>query len=553
MRYRGAVSDQPRGWRGRRSRPAASRIAICGLIASALAVTVLAGSVAAVGAAGQSTGDRAVALSNSPVAASNAWQSYVEGNDASSVKPLGATVTSGNVTNPQALVTGDGVTTLTNVAGQAPPILFLDYGKEVGGLPFFNVQSASPTSPATSVTMRAGYSELRRYLIGAAPSTTLAAPAAAGATNVSVASVTNFNVGGPLTIDTGGNQESATITAVGTAAGAAGTTRARHGCRCHQREGQQRRRLRGRPAAADRLGRECRAGDGQRASALRAPARRSRRTRPTWRSRRRRRPGRARPAASSVERGEPAPASLRAMTVGLDSGANAETATIASTATTGLPVPLYTATPNAPIANWIWNTLDRHHQCDRPGLRAQGLHRRRPESGDSWRRCASTPTTPAFIYVNGNSLGQTSTVSNGWHNSTLVDIKPYLRRGQQRDRDRRSSTRAAAAAPSRRSSCTGAAASPIATCRTRRGRRSPATPATGPDGWTTQSFDDSGWGNAFISGAYGASPWNTSDTTPTSTATNSITFTAPLANAHASGTIIDAVTPAASPTSRSRR
>ena len=43
-------------------------------------------------------------------------------------------------------------------------------------------------------------------------------------------------------------------------------------------------------------------------------------------------------------------------TVGLDSGASAETATIASTATTGLPVPLYTATPNAPIANWVWST-----------------------------------------------------------------------------------------------------------------------------------------------------------------------------------------------------
>ena len=170
-------------------------------------MTVLAGAATSIGAPSQSTGDRAIGLSNSPIAAKNTWQSYVQGNDASVVNPVAATVMSGNVTNPQALVTGSGATTLTNVAGQAPPILFLDYGREVGGLPFFGVQSVSPTSPATSVTMRAGYSELRRYLIGAAPTTSLAAPAAPGATNVSVGSVTNFNVGGPLTIDTGANQD----------------------------------------------------------------------------------------------------------------------------------------------------------------------------------------------------------------------------------------------------------------------------------------------------------------------------------------------------------
>jgi hypothetical protein len=30
---------------------------------------------------------------------------------------------------------------------------------------------------------------------------------------------------------------------------------------------------------------------------------------------------------------------------------------------------------------------------------------------------------------------------------------------------------------------------------------------TGPDGWTTQGFDDSAWPNAFANGAYGAGPW----------------------------------------------
>jgi Bacterial alpha-L-rhamnosidase C-terminal domain/Bacterial alpha-L-rhamnosidase 6 hairpin glycosidase domain len=71
-----------------------------------------------------------------------------------------------------------------------------------------------------------------------------------------------------------------------------------------------------------------------------------------------------------------------------------------------------------------------------------------------------------------------------------------------------------------------------------------STPATGPAGWTTQSFDDSSWGNAVISGAYGVSPWNTSVTTPSSTVTNTIAFTAPLTKAHATGTILGTITPA---------
>ena len=53
-------------------------------------------------------------------------------------------------------------------------------------------------------------------------STTLAAAAAAGATNIKVTSVTGFVVGQAITIDTGANAETVTTTSVGTA-GAAGT------------------------------------------------------------------------------------------------------------------------------------------------------------------------------------------------------------------------------------------------------------------------------------------------------------------------------------------
>lgn len=159
----------------------------------------------------------AVARSKSPIRANNSWMRYVEGNGASTVHPVAATGI-GDVTNPQALVSGRGVTTLTWTAGQPQPVVVLDYGKEVGGLPYFNVSAATPTSTAKSVTMLAGYSEARKYLVGASPSTTLAATANAGDSNIKVASVANLYAGDPLTIGTGTTAESATIREVGTAA-----------------------------------------------------------------------------------------------------------------------------------------------------------------------------------------------------------------------------------------------------------------------------------------------------------------------------------------------
>ena len=160
----------------------------------------------------------AVALSKTPVAAQANWQGYIESKGAPTVQPVSIASTSGAVTNAQALAGGSGTATLTDVAGQAPPTIVLDYGKEVGGLPFFNVSSASPASSATSVTLRSGYSEAKQYLFGAAPSTALAAPAAAGATNVSVNSVAGFYTGQPLTIGSGSSAQSAQITAVGSPA-----------------------------------------------------------------------------------------------------------------------------------------------------------------------------------------------------------------------------------------------------------------------------------------------------------------------------------------------
>ena len=86
--------------------------------------------------------DSPASASRWPIPASNSWHRYVEGDGASTVTPVAATAM-GDVSNPRALVTGRGVTTLTWVAGQARPIVVLDYGKEVGGLPFFDVSSVT--------------------------------------------------------------------------------------------------------------------------------------------------------------------------------------------------------------------------------------------------------------------------------------------------------------------------------------------------------------------------------------------------------------------------
>ena len=151
-----------------------------------------------------------------PIPASRSWHRYVEGTGAEVLHPVAATGI-GDVANPDALVRGRGGTTLTWKAGQIQPVVVLDYGQEVGGLPSFGVASVRPDASASAVTMQAGYSEVNQYLL-ASPSTTLAVAAAAGDTNIKVASVADLVAGDPLTIDTGVGAESDTIAKVGTAA-----------------------------------------------------------------------------------------------------------------------------------------------------------------------------------------------------------------------------------------------------------------------------------------------------------------------------------------------
>jgi alpha-L-rhamnosidase len=153
-----------------------------------------------------------IQLSSTPIAESPAWKSYVLGDGASQTSPVRISSTSGAVTNAQGLVDpSKGPARLTWDGTGLAPLILLDYGREVGGLPFFDVGAVNPASGATSVTLRSAYSEAREFL-WTYGNATLSVPAAAGDTNIKVGGVANFVVGGTLQVD----DETATIAAIGT-------------------------------------------------------------------------------------------------------------------------------------------------------------------------------------------------------------------------------------------------------------------------------------------------------------------------------------------------
>jgi alpha-L-rhamnosidase len=136
----------------------------------------------------------------------------VLGDGAPDATPVRVVSTSGAVTNAQGLVhRSKRPTTLTYVAGRTAPTIVLDYDREVGGLPFFNVRTVTPSGGAPSIAMRAAYSETLQFLWSYGNST-LSIAATAGERNIKLASVANFVAGGALKID----DETAAISAVGT-------------------------------------------------------------------------------------------------------------------------------------------------------------------------------------------------------------------------------------------------------------------------------------------------------------------------------------------------
>jgi alpha-L-rhamnosidase len=93
---------------------------------------------------------------STPWPATPAWQNYVETPSGSTICPVAVTSTAGTVSGAQNLLCGGtGTATLTS-SGSA---IVLDYGKDVGGIPFFTV-----TAETGSPQLKAGYSESLRYL-----------------------------------------------------------------------------------------------------------------------------------------------------------------------------------------------------------------------------------------------------------------------------------------------------------------------------------------------------------------------------------------------------
>jgi alpha-L-rhamnosidase len=77
------------------------------------------------------------------------------------LRPIGVVSTSRNVQNAEALV-GDhqGYATLTMVQGGAAPMIILDYGRDVGGLPVFEVAAVTGVPKLQAI-----YSEAQKYLL----------------------------------------------------------------------------------------------------------------------------------------------------------------------------------------------------------------------------------------------------------------------------------------------------------------------------------------------------------------------------------------------------
>ena len=148
-----------------------------------------------------------------------AWQSYVLGPSSPQVTPVNVE-TRGNVSHPNTLVRGGKETTLTTVAGGAPASILLDFGKDVGGTPYFDISKLSGSPTLSIVT-----SESRQFIRTPANTKTSAA-AGAGATSVALQSRTNLEVGNAITFGTGAAAQTRTITAIGTSASTVSFSRA---------------------------------------------------------------------------------------------------------------------------------------------------------------------------------------------------------------------------------------------------------------------------------------------------------------------------------------
>jgi alpha-L-rhamnosidase len=127
--------------------------------APSIAAAVCAG-LLTVFVAGHAIPAASAATAAAPWPTSPSWQSYDETPTSSAVCPTAVVSTSGNVSGAAGLECGgSGGATLTLASGGSDPTIVLDYGKLVGGVPYFDVSSASG-SPA----LKAGYAQNEQYV-----------------------------------------------------------------------------------------------------------------------------------------------------------------------------------------------------------------------------------------------------------------------------------------------------------------------------------------------------------------------------------------------------
>lgn len=98
-------------------------------------------------------------MSRRPLRLRSDWRELVQAPDGPSVRPIKVLRSSGEVRNPEALAGGRGVTTLRYSGKGEPPVVVLDYGKEIGGISWYDVASSSG-----SPVLQSGFSETLRFL-----------------------------------------------------------------------------------------------------------------------------------------------------------------------------------------------------------------------------------------------------------------------------------------------------------------------------------------------------------------------------------------------------
>jgi hypothetical protein len=477
------------------------------------------------------------------------WQSYVPGPASDDVTPVAIKRAHGNVINPEALVNGQGAATMTVAPGGPPAVIVLDYGQEVGGTPHVDVSDASgspqmristsealpflnanttttPVQAAAAGATNVKVASIAPFYAGtamtigvgngaetvtvtevgsaAAPDTSLVLAATAGASKINVASMTGVVSGGPLIIGSGASAQQVTITGAGTAAGApttlvypaaAGASNVKIASTAGFAAGESVLIGSG-DAAVVRLATEV--GTAATTTGLVAGASAGDRNVKVASV--------AGLAAGAQIDIDPGPAQEHVTITNVGTAGVNTSVTVANT-TSGAPAPTLTG------ASWIWNV---------PGATSST-----PAGTIYLRRTFVVPDVASLpfavlrvnaddgytAFVNGTQVASTTGANNAWQTSQIVDIKSLLVVG----------TNVIAIAPFNGNGAGSViAAADIGSSHLVTDASWKALqggPATPPAGWNTIGFDDSAWGAAYVTGAYGIAPWNDNIAQPPSPTT----------------------------------